>query len=109
VREDDRVRRLRARIDTLDSEILRLLNERARCALEIGEVKLEMGRGVYDPAREKEILERVEGASAGPLEGAAVRRLFERILDESRRLERLGRSAEGSGDRGRNRGREDER
>ena len=43
---------------------------------------------VYSPEREKEVLWRAERTSEGPLEGVAVRRLFERIIDESRRVER---------------------
>lgn len=83
------IAKLRSRIDDLDVEIVRLLSERARCALEIGRIKLAQERPVYDPAREKEVVERVIEANRGPLTGEALRRLYERILDESRRLERL--------------------
>ncbi len=85
---EDGVERLRRRIDEIDVEIVRLLNERARCAVEIGEAKRASGRTVYDPEREREILERVLHMSASSLDPGALRRIFERILDESRRLER---------------------
>jgi chorismate mutase len=79
----------RRRIDGIDDQLLRLLNERARCALEIGHAKKALGLPVYNAEREAEILARLSGRNQGPLEEAAVRRLFERIIDESRRLERL--------------------
>ncbi len=52
-------------------------------------MKRELGLPVYQPDREEQIFGRVIEANAGPLEDAAVRRLFERILDEARRLERM--------------------
>lgn len=86
---DWRMRTLRDRIDALDEQIVALLNERAACALEIGEIKRTVGMAIYQPGREKEVLEHVRRVSAGPLDGAAVMRLFERIIDEARRLERV--------------------
>ena len=79
----------RLRIDTIDEQLLRLLNSRSACAVEIGRLKRRLGLPVYSPDREAAILERVMRESPGPLEPAAVRRVFERIIDESRRLERL--------------------
>jgi chorismate mutase len=83
------IAKIRRRIDEIDSEIVRLLSERARCALEIGRIKRELGVPVYDPERERQIVERVVRANAGPLGEDALRRLYERVLDESRRAERL--------------------
>jgi chorismate mutase len=68
---------------------VKLLNERAACALEIGAVKETLGLELYQPAREMEVLEHVRTTNAGPLDRDAVARLFERIIDEARRLERL--------------------
>jgi chorismate mutase len=82
------LRRLREAIDRVDDVLVKLLNQRAKYAVEIGEIKGKLVLPVYSPEREKEVLHHVEGASAGPLEGSAVRRLFERIIDESRRVER---------------------
>jgi chorismate mutase len=78
----------RDRIDALDEAILALLNERARCATEIGHLKRALGVSVYAPEREDEVLHHVLDANAGPLPPDAVRRLFERIIDETRNLER---------------------
>ena len=80
--------RLRDAIDRVDEVIVRLLNQRAKYAIEIGELKAVLGLPVYAPEREKEVLHHVERTSDGPLDGASVRRLFERIIDESRRVER---------------------
>jgi chorismate mutase len=78
----------RTRIDALDEAVLCLLNERARCAAEIGRIKRRLGLPVYMPAREGEVVRKVLASNAGPLPPDAVRRLFERIIDETRSLER---------------------
>src|SRR5919108_5438650 len=82
---------LRRRIDDLDEQLVRLLNERAACALAIGKIKQELQIEIYQPAREAEVLGHVQActtAMGGPLSPAALARLFERIIDEARRLER---------------------
>lgn len=79
----------RGQIDRLDAEIVRLLNARATCANEIGWLKGQVGMEIYDPAREEAVLQHVRQANSGPLDGDAVTRVFERIIDESRRMERL--------------------
>ncbi|MGH9640746.1 MAG: chorismate mutase [Bryobacteraceae bacterium] len=86
----------RKRIDEIDLEILRLLNERSRCAVEIGQCKKHLSLPAWSPDREAEILQRVVGANRGPLCDAAVRRLFERIIDETRSLECHTMSEEGA-------------
>jgi len=80
---------LRRRIDQIDDQLMKLLNSRSACAVEIGRIKRHVGMPVYQPEREKWILERVERNNPGPLDRGAVRRVFERVIDESRRLERL--------------------
>jgi len=80
---------LRKRIDELDEELIRLLNERAVCALEIGRAKVSLGLEIYQPGREDEVLRRVRERNPGPLDGEAVTRLFERIIEEARRLEQI--------------------
>lgn len=81
--------RLRRRIDEIDRRLLELLNERARCASEVGEIKKLAGNmPLYQPEREREIFGAVEAANRGPLSNRAIRRLFERILEESRMVER---------------------
>jgi chorismate mutase len=80
---------LRRRIDQIDDQLMRLLNSRSACAVEIGRIKRHIGMAVYQPEREKWILDRAERNNPGPLDSGAVRRVFERVIDESRRLERL--------------------
>jgi chorismate mutase len=83
----------RERIDTIDDQILGLLNSRSACAVEIGRLKRKVGLPIYSPERERSILARLTEKNPGPLDPMAVKRVFERIIDESRRLERV--SAEG--------------
>lgn len=78
----------RRRIDEIDCKLVELLNERSRCALEIGKLKQAQNIPLYQPEREKEVLENAEHENAGPLTDAAIRRLFERIIDEARSAER---------------------
>ncbi len=78
----------RRRIDEIDRKLVELLNERSRCALEIGRLKRALSLPLYQPEREREILAGVERANRGPLPDTAIRRLFERILDEARAVER---------------------
>ncbi len=84
-----RIEEWRRRIDAIDDQLVRLLNSRSACAVEIGRIKRALGLPLYSPEREDELLDRVLRENPGPLDRAAVRRLFERIIDESRRLERL--------------------
>ena len=79
----------RDEIDRIDEELVRLLNERSQCAIEIGRIKREIGQPVYSPSREKQVLDHVTGVNSGPLDEEGIRRLFERIIDESRRIERV--------------------
>jgi chorismate mutase len=91
-----RIEEWRRRIDAIDDQLVRLLNSRSACVVEIGRIKRALGVPVYSPEREGALLERVLRENTGPLDRAAVQRLFERIIDESRRLERLaGESATG--------------
>jgi len=83
------INEIRKRIDLLDDVLLRIFNERARLALEIGYLKKGMNMPVFDPAREKRIFARMKDENPGPLDDGAIVRLFERVVDESRRLERI--------------------
>ncbi|MGA7304450.1 MAG: chorismate mutase [Rhodothermales bacterium] len=78
----------RDRIDAIDRLVILLLNERATCATEIGTIKKHLGLPVYTPTREDEVLRNVMSTNPGPLTNQAVRRLYERIIDETRSLER---------------------
>jgi chorismate mutase len=82
---------LRSRIDLIDQQLVRLLNVRVACAVEVGRLKHDMGLAVYQPDREAQVLASVRQAAtelAGPLTAEAVVRIFERIIDEARRAER---------------------
>ena len=82
---------LRQRIDQLDEKLVELLTERATCALAIGKLKHDLGLEVYQPDREAQVLRHVQqhGKLTGsPLAGDAIARVFERIIDEARRIER---------------------
>jgi chorismate mutase len=67
---------------------VRLLNKRAISATKIGHIKREYDVPVYVPSREEDVISHVQEVNQGPLGNNAIRRLFERIIDESRRLER---------------------
>lgn len=84
----------RDRIDALDRAITHLLNERAVCANKIGHIKKKLGMPVYVPSREEDVLRNVVAGNTGPLPDEAVRRLFERVIDETRSLERQRYQAE---------------
>lgn len=83
-----RVEALRKRIDDLDEQLVALLSARAACALQVGREKKLLGLEIYQPSRETEVLTHVQRVNPGPLDDTAIKRLFERIIDEARRLER---------------------
>jgi monofunctional chorismate mutase len=78
---------LRVAIDDVDRRLLELLSERVRLVLAVGAYKRKNGLAIYDPERERSVLERLSREARPPLDGATVRRVFERLIDESRRLE----------------------
>lgn len=80
---------LRARIDAIDETILGLLAERVRVVIDVGEYKRERGLPVYDAERERSILERISRAAPSPLNHETARNIFDRIIDECRRIEQL--------------------
>jgi chorismate mutase len=79
---------LRVSIDAVDLRILALFNERAIVVSQIGDIKKQMTMPIYEPKREEEVFRNVIGGNQGPLSEGAVRRLFERIIDEMRTLQR---------------------
>ncbi len=78
----------RRKIDEIDKRLVELLNDRSRCVVEIGKIKHASGDALYQPDREKQVLDAAVNVNPGPLPDAAIRRLFERILDEARSVER---------------------
>ncbi len=79
---------LRTLIDDVDLRILALFNERADVVSQIGDIKKTMTMPIYEPKREDEVFRNVLQGNHGPLSEGAVRRLFERIIDEMRTLQR---------------------
>jgi chorismate mutase len=78
----------RKKIDELDVEIVRLINERATAARAIGELKKTAELPVYEPKREREVFDRVCAANRGPLPDSELLHVYERIIDVMRTLQR---------------------
>jgi chorismate mutase len=77
----------RAKIDALDRRLAELLSERAQCVLAIGKIKTSQRMEVFDPERERQIILNILRENKGPLDDDALRRIFERVIDECRRIE----------------------
>jgi chorismate mutase-like protein len=78
---------LRAEIDAIDSQLLELLNKRARLAIEIAGLKEREGSPIVDQEREREVVSRACAANEGPLQRRAVARIFRTLMRESRGLQ----------------------
>ena len=78
----------RKKIDAIDRQLVRLLNERARCVGEIGKIKRDNSLPIQEASREQAVFENALQANQGPLDDDAVRRLFEQIVEEGKRLQR---------------------
>ena len=78
----------RTRIDELDEQIVKLLNERAACAIAIGEIKRQTAAAIYEPRREQQVIEHARKSNPGPLAGEQVQDIYERIMDIMRSLQR---------------------
>jgi chorismate mutase len=78
----------RVRIDAIDVRLIELLNERTRIVEQIGAIKRSLTLPVYEPQREEQVLANVLEHNEGPLPDDAVRRVFERIMDEMRNLQK---------------------
>ena len=78
----------RAEIDQIDEHLLELFNKRAHCAIEVGMVKRRLRQPIEVPEREAQIITRMVELNEGPLDGDAIRRLFEAVIAESRVAER---------------------
>jgi len=84
----ERIEECRRLIDAVDLRILALLNERTRIVEEIGRIKQDLAMPIYEPKREDQVFHNVTTANGGPLSAEAVRRVFERIIDEMRTIQR---------------------
>jgi len=83
----NRIEDLRSRVDEVDRELIRILNERARIVQEIVTIKAEAGKPLFDPRREEEILQKVAEQNQGPIYDTSMREIFELILHRIRDLE----------------------
>jgi len=80
--------RCRERIDEIDRRLVELLNERTSIVEEIGRVKKEANLAIYEPKRETEVFDNITSHNAGPLKADGLKRIFERIIDEMRRVQK---------------------
>jgi len=78
----------RRKIDDLDRRLVRLLNERAQCAHEIGKLKRNSGMPIYEPDREKVIFDNIRQENQGPLSDVQLRMVYERLVDVMRQIQR---------------------
>ena len=83
----ERVKALRERVDEVDGELVRLLNERAQIVQEMGAYKHEAGVPLFDPRREEEILSRIAEENPGPIYDSSMRDIFELIMHRIRDIE----------------------
>ncbi len=83
----NRIEDLRNRVDEVDRELIRILNERARIVQELVTIKAEAGKPLFDPRREEEILQKVAEQNKGPIYDTSMREIFELILHRIRDLE----------------------
>ena len=78
----------RKKIDDLDRRLVALLSERARAAVEIGKLKRNTSMPIYEPDRERVVFENVQSANPGPLPGRDLVRIYERIIDVMRNIQK---------------------
>ncbi|MBI5143456.1 MAG: chorismate mutase, partial [Candidatus Omnitrophica bacterium] len=84
-----KIQKLRKAIDSIDSNILRLLNKRAQVTLEIGHLKAKRRESVYVPDRETDVYEKLTAKNKGPLSNESIRAIYREIMSGSLRLEKL--------------------
>jgi chorismate mutase len=78
----------RKKIDELDRKLVALLSERARAAVEIGRLKRNTSLPIYEPDRERIVFENVQAENRGPLPGRDLVRIYERIIDVMRNIQK---------------------
>ena len=84
-----RLAECREEIDQVDVEILEMINRRTRIVEEIGRIKQDLNMAIYEPKREEQVFHNITSHNHGPLPNDAVKRVFERIIDEMRAVQRL--------------------
>jgi chorismate mutase-like protein len=80
--------RCREQIDEIDRQLVTLLNERTCIVEEIGRVKREARMAIYEPKRETQVFDNINDSNRGPLDADGLKRIFERIIDEMRRVQK---------------------
>lgn len=85
--------KFRCEIDAIDLELLALLNRRTRVVEQIGKIKESIDLPIYEPKRETEVFRNVTENNDGPLGEDALQRIFERIIDEMRSLQKMRRGS----------------
>lgn len=91
----ERLEEFRVLIDEVDRRIVKLLNQRTRVVEDIGRVKRQAQLPIYEPKREDQVFANVTASNGGPLTKEAVRRIFERIIDEMRTIQRVRMESDG--------------
>ena len=81
-----RITEIRERIDAIDCELVKLLNERAQCSLDIRALKPSAHLGLYDPRREEEIFTNIAKCNDGPLYADDLREIYEAILHVAKEM-----------------------
>lgn len=79
---------LRSKIDTIDTQIVRLLNDRAQVSLAVGKTKLKSNKGIYAPDRERQVLDRIKALNKGPMPDAAFEAVYREVMSASIALEK---------------------
>ncbi len=85
----DEIDKWRRGIDEIDAQLVELLNKRAASAVEIGKIKLKKNMKIYNPEREKNIIHHISQLNKGPLDNAAIQRLFQLIIEECKDIEKI--------------------
>ena len=91
----DKLEEFRVLVDDVDRRIVALLNERTRVVQDIGRVKRQTNMPIYEPKREDQVFANISASNRGPLTDEAVRRIFERIIDEMRMIQRVWMKSDG--------------
>ena len=85
----DELAKWRRRIDEIDAQLVELLNERAASAVEIGKIKRKQKMDIYNPEREKNIIQRICQLNKGPLDDDDIQRIFQQIIEKCRNIENI--------------------
>jgi chorismate mutase-like protein len=91
----NKLEEFRVLVDDVDRRLVALLNERTRVVEDIGRVKRQTNLPIYEPKREDQVFANISSTNRGPLTEEAVRRIFERIIDEMRMIQRVWMKSDG--------------